>query len=130
MSEANDHDEVFKPLPSIRNIPFINLRFARPRYIVFAIIVWIVAFILIQGLGGSSDPLELSPGQILAQGSICLPFSACCLVILFNPSLEDAVLAKPEERRPFRRDLRNIAFLFVFVGVLAIMDAIKVYSNQ
>ena len=128
MIEADDHNEVFKPLPSIRDIPFPNLRFARPGYIVLGVVVWNVAFILTQRLGGSHVPLGQAPERIMAVGSICLAFATCCLVILFDPTVEATVLATPEERAPFRRDLWMVVFLLLFLGVTSVSDVILGFS--
>ena len=130
MPDSDERDEVFKPLPGIRNLPFVNLRFARPRYIVLAVAVWIASFLLIQVLGGYSDPTHQPPERVLAQGIVLLSFGLCCLGVLFKPTLEDAVLARHEHRPAFRKDLWSITFLFLILGGLAIFDAVRGFTSQ
>jgi len=130
MAETDEQDEVFKPLPGVRNIPFAHLRFARPRYIALAVAVWITSFLLIQILGGYSDPLHQPPERVLAQGIILLAFGVCCLVVLFKPTIEKAVLARPEHSRAFRKDLWSITFVFMIVGGLAILEAVRGFTSQ
>ena len=130
MIETDDHDEVFKPLPSIRDIPFMSLRFARPRYLVLGILVWNAAFLLTQDLGGSSVPLGQAPERLLALGLVCLAFAACCSIILFDPTIESTVLARPEERHPFRKDLWMVVFTLLFLGVTSVSDAVRALASQ
>ena len=129
MSEADKHDEVFKPLPSLRNLPFLGLRFIRLRYIVVGVLVWNVAFLLTRRLGGAI-PLDQSPERLLSVGILCLAFAASCFAILFAPSIEVAVLAKPEGRRLLRRDLWMVATTLLVLGVIAFWNAARVLSNR
>ena len=128
MIEAEKQDEVFKPLPNPLNFPFLGLRFIRLRYIVLGVLVWNVAFLLVRGIGGSV-PLEQSPERLMSQGMVCLAFVACCFAILFIPSIEVAVLAKPEGRRLLRRDLWLVAVLLLVFAVTAFWIAVRVLSN-
>lgn len=129
MTEADKQDEVFKPLPNPLNFPFLGLRFIRLRYIVLGVLVWNAAFLLIRGMGGSVS-LDQSPERLVPQGIVCLAFAACCFAILFIPSIEMAVLAKPEGRRLLRRDLWLVAVLLVVLGITALWHAVWLFSNQ
>jgi len=127
MTEVDKQDGVFKPLPNPLNFPFFGLRFIRLRYIVLGVLVWNAAFLLIRGVGVSL-PLDQSPERLISQGLICVAFAACCLAVLFIPSIEVAVLAKPEGRRLLRRDLWLVAVLLLFLAVAAFWSAVRVLS--
>jgi uncharacterized BrkB/YihY/UPF0761 family membrane protein len=129
MTENENHDKVFKPLPSLWNFPFFGLRFIRLRYIVSVVFVWNALFLLIRGMGGSV-PLDQSPERLLAQGLFCLAFAACCFAVLFVPSVEMAVLAKPEGRRLLRRDLWMVAVTLIVLGVITFWNAVRILSDQ
>ncbi len=120
MNDANQ-DPVYKPLSRLLEIPPLGLRFLRLRFLIVAVVVWNMAFLLIGRLSESVFS-EQSPPFLPAQGLVCLAFAACCLVVLFVPSIERTVLSRPEGRRLLRRDLGFIAaFLFVF-GVAVILN--------
>ena len=129
MPEADNHDGVFKPFPNLRNLPFLGLRFIRLRYIFVGVLVWNVAFVLTQRLGGAV-PLDQSPERLLSVGILYLAFAACCFAILFAPSIEVTVLAKPEGRRLLRRDLWMVAATLLVLGVTAFWNAARALSNQ
>lgn len=129
MSETDNHDDVFKPPPNFRNLPFFGLRFIRLRYLVIGVFLWNAAFLLIRSLGGSVPP-DQSPERLLSVAIVCLAFAACCFAILFAPSIEVAVLTKPEGRRLLRRDLWMVAVTLLVLGVAASWDAVRIISNQ
>jgi hypothetical protein len=117
-----DHDDpVYKPLSRLLEIPPLGLRFLRLRFLIAAVVVWNVAFLLIGRLGGSMFP-DYSPPVLGAQGLVCLAFAACCLAVLFVPSIEELVLSKPEGRRALRRDLVFLAALLLLLGVVSLLN--------
>lgn len=129
MTETDQQNDVFKPVPKPLNFPFLGLRFIRLRYILLGVLVWNAAFLLIRGVGATL-PLNQSPGHLMSQGLVCLAFAACCFAILFIPSIEVAVLAKPEGRRLLRRDLWFVAVLLLALAAAAFWTAVRVFSVQ
>ena len=128
MTNNENHDRVFKRLPSLWNFPFLGLRFIRSRYIVLVVIVWNALFLLIREMGGSV-PLGQSLERLMAQGLFCLAFAACWFLVLFAPSVEIAVLAKPEGRRLLRRDLWMVAVTLIVLGGATFWNAVRILSN-